>query len=55
MENHAENLIKQIQDLNKHNKVLSSRVKTLETEQVRDKKSHALERIATLAEAPKQL
>ena len=32
MENQAENLIKQIQDLNKQNKVLSSRVKILETE-----------------------
>ena len=56
MENQAENLIKQIQDLNKQNKVLSSRVKSLEIQRVRDKKkSHALEGIVMLAEVAKQL
>ena len=56
MENQAENLIKQIQDLNKQNKVLSIRVKSMETEQAQDKKkSHALEGIAMLAEVTKQL
>ena len=56
MENQAENLIKQIQDLNKQNKVLSNKVKSMETKQARDKKkSHALEGIAMLAEVAKQL
>ena len=56
IENQVENLTKQIQDLNKKNKVLSSRVKSLETEQARyKKKSRALEGIAMLAEATKQL
>ena len=56
MENQPENLTKKIQDLNKKNKVLSSRVKILEIQQARDKnKSHALEGIVMLEKAAKQL
>ena len=54
--NQAKDLTKQIQDLNKQSKVLSSKVKSPETQQDRDKKKgHALEGIAMLAEAAKQL
>ena len=42
--------------LNKQNKVLSSKVKILETKQARvKKKSHPLEGLAMVAEAAKQL
>ena len=56
IENQAENLTEQIQDLNKQNKVFSSGVKSMETEQARDnKKSRALEGITMLAEASTRL
>ena len=50
IQNQSEDLTKRIQNLNKQNKVFSSRVKILETKQARDKKkSHALEGITMLA------
>ena len=56
IENQAENITEKIQDLNKQNKVFSSRFKSLEIQQARyKKKSHALEGISTLAEAAKRL
>ena len=56
IQNQAKDLTKQIQDLSKQNKVLLSRVKSLEIQQARyKKKSHALEGIVMLVEAAKQL
>ena len=56
IQNQAEDLTQQVQKLSKQNEMLLNRVRSLEIEQERSKKqSHALEGIAMLAEAAKNL